>query len=785
MPADRTLIGASAPRASARRTVEGLGRYTDDLDAAGAAHVAFLRSPHAHARILATELDEARAAPGVTGVYTAQHLAAVCGPWQTRLAALPRHVSPPQQALAGEIVRYQGEPVVAVLAESRRAAESALELAWVEFEDLDPAILPPDIFEPGFDPAAWEPQQALDRSIAYGDAAAALAGAAHVVRHRFSFGRQTAVSLEGRAVDAGFDRRTGRLTVHQSHQAPFQMQQIYADLFGLPLGRVQVIAPDVGGAFGGKLHALPDEIAAVALAVLTGRRVKFTADRLESFLADAHAREAQAEARLGVDAEGRILGLEIEFAAGLGAYSIYPRGSVGDALQAIQLAPAAYRVPHYAARARAWFQNKAPVGAYRGVGQPIAFAIMEQMLDMAAAACGLDPAEMRRRNYRAAPETPGPTETGVVLESLTTRACLDMLLAEMDYAGLRAEQAALRAEGVYRGIGLTTFVELTGVGAQLYGPQQVRVAAQETCRLSLEPDGSLTCRTSVTDQGQGTLGGLAQIVAETLGVAPEAVEMIAGDTGATPVGGGAWASRGMALGGEAALRAARGLAGRLRAVAAPLLQCPEEALRFAQGGLEGPGGARISFREIAETVAFRPYLLPGGTAPALEVTESFLPPDLPYLATNGVLAAHVEVEAETGLTRVLGFWAVDDCGRIVNPMLVDGQIRGGVVQGIGAALFEECRYSADGQLTNGSLVDYRVPMAADMPDIVVRHIETPTRQSLLGAKGVGEAGTVGALGAMWCAVNDALAPLGASVRRQPFTPEHVLSRIHGLEEDFD
>ncbi|QDL94683.1 hypothetical protein FDP22_21900 (plasmid) [Paroceanicella profunda] len=450
MPADRTLIGASAPRASARRTVEGLGRYTDDLDAAGAAHVAFLRSPHAHARILATELDEARAAPGVTGVYTAQHLAAVCGPWQTRLAALPRHVSPPQQALAGEIVRYQGEPVVAVLAESRRAAESALELAWVEFEDLDPAILPPDIFEPGFDPAAWEPQQALDRSIAYGDAAAALAGAAHVVRHRFSFGRQTAVSLEGRAVDAGFDRRTGRLTVHQSHQAPFQMQQIYADLFGLPLGRVQVIAPDVGGAFGGKLHALPDEIAAVALAVLTGRRVKFTADRLESFLADAHAREAQAEARLGVDAEGRILGLEIEFAAGLGAYSIYPRGSVGDALQAIQLAPAAYRVPHYAARARAWFQNKAPVGAYRGVGQPIAFAIMEQMLDMAAAACGLDPAEMRRRNYRAAPETPGPTETGVVLESLTTRACLDMLLAEMDYAGLRAEQAALRAEGVYR-----------------------------------------------------------------------------------------------------------------------------------------------------------------------------------------------------------------------------------------------------------------------------------------------------------------------------------------------
>ena len=777
------LIGASLPRSAASRGVVGRGQYTDDIAAADALHVAFLRSPYAHARILSVELDSARRAPGVVAAMSGRDLAAVCKPWVTRLALLPKHVSAPQHPLAVDEVCFQGEAVAAIVAETRAAAENALQVANVSFEELPPIGSLASACAADAVPvhSSLQSNLALDHLFTSGDAAAAFATAAIVVAHRFDFGRQTGVTLEPRSILARFDPALQELTVHQSHQAPFQMREIYAAQLDLSVEQVRVIAPDVGGAFGLKLHAYADEMAVVAIATRLRRPVKFVADRIESFVSDAHAREMQVDGRMAFDAKGRIVGLDVDVVAGFGAYSCYPRGSVGEALQAGQMAGAPYEVGSLRARVRGFYQNKVPTGAYRGVGQPIACAVTEQLIDLGAARLGIDPAAIRRLNFRRGATEPSRTDGGIVVETLSLHECLDAVTTGMAYDTLREEQRRLRRKGVWRGIGLSAFVEVTGVGPGLYGPQELRVSAQEACRVSLQETGTIRCETSVTDQGQGTLAGLAQILAQELGVALDEVRIVAGDTARVPYGGGAWASRGLALGGEAALRAARALRANILVIAASLLQTEANSLDIVDGIITGPGGlARIALADLAATIRFRSDLIPLNRLPPLEVLEHVVPEKLPYLATNGVQAALVEVDVGTGLVRVLDYWVADDCGRVINPMLVDEQIRGGVVQGIGAALFEHCRYSDDGQLINGSLADYNLPLATEMPDISVFHVSTPTRATALGARGVGEAGIVGAVGAIWTAVNDALRPHGCTLSRQPFTPEVVLDGIEAV-----
>lgn len=770
----------SVPRREAARLVAGKGRYTDDIDAAGIGHVAFVRSPYPHARIDRIDCAKAKSAPGVIAVVTADDLVAVCKPWETRLAMVPTHLSPEQTPLAHDEACWQGEAVVAVVARTRAEAEDACEQVAIDWTEL-PAVA--DIDAAAADDAApvksgMPNNLGLDHGISVGDPDSAFREAAVVVEHDFAFSRQTGVTLEPRTILASFDPRVQELFVQHSHQAPHQMREVFSAQLGLPLSAVRVVAPDVGGAFGMKLCAYPDEMAVAAIAVLLGRPVKFCADRLESFISDNHAREARVRGRLAVDKDGALLAMDIAMLSGFGAYASHPRGSVGEGLQAVHMVAAPYRLPHYRGRVRGYFQNKVPSGILRAVGQPIACTVTEQLLDLAARKLGLDPAEIRRRNYADAEDKPIRSAAGIVLSQLSLQRCHDRLLALMDYDGLRRQQAALRNNQCYRGIGFATFIEQTGVGPQLYGPQNVRVSAHEACRIIVETDGSVRCATSVTDQGQGTRTGLLQILARELGVAPDMIEMITGDTQITPLGGGAWASRGVALGGEATLRAARRLKSNILTVAASLLQADPSSLRLQDGTVRNAAGlAQMSLADIAVAVSFRSHLIPLDSIPSLEVVESFAPRDTPYIAANGIQAAHVEVDPELGTIRVLDFWVVDDCGRVINPMLVDEQIRGGVVQGIGAALYEQCIYSADGQLENGSLADYLVPMAGEMPDILIAHVETPTSTTMLGARGVGEAGTVGAAAAIWTAVNDALSPLGATVTEQPFTPEHVLDRI--------
>jgi carbon-monoxide dehydrogenase large subunit len=592
-------------------------------------------------------------------------------------------------------------------------------------------------------------------------------------------GRHTGVCPETRSILADFNRAEGTLTVHHSSQAPHMTKEILARHFRLPETAVRVVCRDVGGSYGIKIHVYPDEMATVALSLLLGRPVKFVADRLESFLSDIHAREHRIKARMAVARSGEILAVEVEDLTGIGPYSTYPRTSAVEGNQVINLVGSWYACPNYRANLRVAFQNKPPMSQYRAVGHPIACAVTEVLVDHAARAVGLDPAEMRRRNLIPDDAYPWTTPAGLKFERLSSRACLERLVGLMDYDGLRREQTALRSRGIHRGIGLASFVEITNPGPAFYGVGGAPISAQDGCTMRLEPGGSITVAISVTEQGQGTETMVAQIAASGLGLPLERVRVVTGDTERTPYGGGTWASRGTGIGGEAALQAAKALRTNILTLAGAMLQSPADALDLRGGWVvdAASGVRRIGLDEVGRAGYFRGDTLPPDVQPELVATRHYQPRDYPFAFTNGIQASYVEVDVETGFVRLLKHWVVEDCGTMVNPLLVDEQIRGGVVQGLGAALFEECLYDASGQLRNGSLADYLVPMAPEMPDILVAHLETPTRGSELGAKGVGEAGTAGAPAAVLNAVNDALAPLGARVAAQPITPLRVLRAL--------
>ncbi len=774
-------VGRPLPRRSARRLAFGRGKYADDLRFPGLLHLAFVRSPHAHARILNIDPAPALAAVPNARVVAGAEIALVCTPWQGTMDHLPTMVSPPQHAVAVDRVVWQGEPVAAVVAASRAEAEDAAAEVVVAWEPLPVAA----IRDRTLDENAALVHPALGSNLSFsttiraGEPETAFAGAAHVVEGRFSFARHTGVPLEMRSVIADYDPGEGKLTVHGSHQSPWHQQDTLSRHLGIPEHLVRVVAPDIGGGFGIKLHVYGDEIAVSAVSKLLGRPVKYVADRMESFVADVQARDQGVSARLGVGEDGGIRALAVDAVTSLGAYGAYGRPPISEGMMTIMMAAGAYANRDYDARLRVVFQNKPPSGMYRAVGQPIACAVAEQLLDWAAHAAGIDPVEMRRRNYWEEDSYPLKTPGGLAIKRLSPRRCLDELTRMMGYDALRAEQAALRRCGVYRGIGVATFLEMTSVGPAYYGPSGARISTQDGATVRLEPSGTVRCVTSVIELGQGTHAALAQIVADLLGVAADDVGVVGGDTSTTPYGGGAWASRGLTIGGEAVWRAADGLRRNILELAGSFLQADPAALDLRRGAVcdKATGEKRIPLSEIARIGHFRHDTLPPGVQPELAVTRHYVPDAAPFALANGVQGSSLEIDAETGEIRLLDHWVVEDCGRIVNPLLVEEQIRGGVVQGIGGALFEECRYDEEGQMLNASFADYLVPMAAGLPDIHVGHVETPLDDTALGTKGAGEAGTVGAPAAILLAVNDALRPLGARVTSLPITPESILQAV--------
>ncbi len=780
-----SYIGRSVPRPNARRLTEGKGQFTDDLPASSrTVHVAFLRSPHAHARIVAIDVEDARAAKGVVHVATGADIAAVCQPWTGVLTHFAGLKSAPQHALAIDRVVWLGEPVVAVAATTRALAEDAIDLIRVDYEelpavtDIDAALAPGS---PVIHPELGD-NLAFQLNIESGDVDAAFRDAHAVVEDEFLFNRHTAVTLEARSILADYDASENRLTVHQSTQTPYQMQDVYARHLGIPEANIRVVARDVGGSFGMKLHVYGDEMAAVAMAVILHRPVKFVADRLEFFVSDIHARSHRVRGRMAIAADGTITAMEVDDVTGIGAFSAYPRTSAVEGNQVLRLMGGPYANRNYRGALKVVFQNKAMMSQYRAVGHPIACAVTEALIDHAAEAVGLDPIEIRRRNLLTDDVYPYKSPTGYVFEPLSHHQCLAAVERACDYAALRQDQADARKRGIYRGIGIAAFIEITSPGPAFYGVGGAHITAQDGCVMQIDPSGAVRCQVSVTEQGQGTEAIMAQIAASALGVPIAQIRVITGDTEATPYGGATWASRGAAIGGETVLITGRALRSQLLDLAAVILQDRAEALDIVEGiVVDADGGReRISIAELARIAYFRPDTLPAGVQPQMTASRNHVPRGQPFAFTNGVQASHVEVDVETGFVRLLGHWVVEDCGRIINPMLVDEQIRGGVVQGIGAALFEECVYSAEGQLLNGTMADYLVPMAGEMPDIYVGHISTPTLHSELGAKGAGEAGTAGSSAAVLNAVNDALRPLGARLTEIPLTPERVLKALRRI-----
>jgi carbon-monoxide dehydrogenase large subunit len=600
-----------------------------------------------------------------------------------------------------------------------------------------------------------------------------------VVEKTYRFGRHTGVCNEPRAILADYNPADHSLTVYHATQAPNMMQDIFSRHLDIPESNIRVICKDVGGSFGIKVHVYADEMATAALSVMLRRPVKFQADRAESFLTDIHAREHEATVRLACKNNGEILAFDLDDLTAIGPYSVYPRTSGIEGNQVVNLTGGPYRHQQYRAKLDVVFTNKNLTCQYRAVGHPIAVALTEGIVDEAARVLGIDPATMRRINLIADDQYPYSFPSGIKFEKLSHHQSLDRLLALMDYQALRTEQASLRKNGVYRGVGLAAMIEVTNPSPAFYGVGGARISAQDGATLRLDPAGMVQVLVSVTEQGQGTEAVFTQIAATAVGVSVDKVRVITGDTAVTPYGGGTWASRGAGIGGEAVLQAGKALRSHILDIAAAILQEDKASLDVRDNAVVNKLSAevKLDLAELGRIAYFRPDTLPMGFQSELTVTRHYTPREYGFTFTNGIQASYVEVDIDTGFVKLLKHWCVEDCGTVINPMLVDEQIRGGIVQGIGGAMLEECVYTDDAQLLNGSMADYLVPMSAEMPDIVIDHVHTPTRSSELGAKGAGEAGTAGAPAAIMNAINDAIAPLGANVSTQPFTPERVLQAL--------
>jgi len=777
-----SYIGRAVPRPNLKRLTQGRGQYVSDVNLPRMAHVAYVRSPHAHARIVKIDKAAAEKAPGVIAVVTGAELAKVMTPWVGVLTHLKGLKSAPQAPIAVERACWQGEAVCAVIARTRAQAEDACELVSIDYKEL-PAVTDPETALDAKTPvihAAINDNLCFERKLDVGKVDDAYVSSDAVIETTFRFGRHTGVTNEPRSIVADWNEGEQRMTVYQGTQAPHMMQDLFAKHLNLRHDQVRVVTKDVGGSFGIKVHTYADEMATVALSKLLKRPVKFVADRIESFVTDIHARDHRVRAKIAVQKDGTITAFEIDDLTGIGPYSVYPRTSGIEANQVVNLVGGPYTCANYRAQARVVFTNKNVMCQYRAVGHPIAVAVTEGLVELAAAKIGMDPLELRRRNLIADDAYPTQSASGLKFEKLSHHEALAHLDAMMNYAGLRAEQMKLRQQGVYRGIGFASFIEVTNPSAAFYGVGGAHITSQDGATVKLDAQGNISVHSGITEQGQGAEAVLAQVAASAFGVPIERVRVVTGDTDNTPYGGGTWASRAAGIGGEAAWQAGKALRANVLAVAGAMLQAKPDGLDIRNGIVVDAttGNERLPLEELARVAYFRPDTLPSGVQAELMATRHYVPRGWPFAFTNGIQASYLEVDVDTGFVKLLKHWCVEDCGTIINPQLVDEQIRGGIVQGIGAALFEQCLYDERGQMLNGNMADYLVPMAAEMPDIECGHVVSPTADSELGAKGAGEAGTAGAPACVMNAINDALRPLGAKLLvDMPFTPGKILAAL--------
>jgi carbon-monoxide dehydrogenase large subunit len=752
------MVGARVRRIEDPRLLRGQAAYVDDVQIPGLLHMAIRRSPHAHARLRGVELRAARALPGVVDAFDLTAFGAQPPAFPVLLP--PPDARPaPQYPLARDHVRYVGEGVAVVIAESRAVAEDALELIEVEYDLLEPVVTTeralatdaPPLHDtvPGNRYAEWR--------IGVGDVDSAFGEADLVVREQVAMQRYSGVPIETRGVVATHDRVTDELVIWASTQWPHTARSLTAALLGIPEQQVRVLAPEIGGGFGVKVELYPEDLLVPFAARRLGRPVKWIEERQEHLRSTVHARQQLHEIELALLRDGRILGLRDRIVTDMGGY-VRALGFINPSLASSSV-PGPYRIPNIQIDSVAVLTNKTPVSPYRGAGQPEATFARERVLDIAAARLGLDPAELRRKNLLLPDALPyavglASVEGPVVYDSGDYPRALDLALRAVDHVGLRDRQRAGARDGRLVGLGLAVYAQISGNGP--FEGAEVRV----------DGAGEVTLVAGVAAVGQGIGTTLAQVVADELGVELGRVRVVLGDTARIPFGVGTFASRAAVMAGTSSALAARSERDKAIRLAAHLLEAHPEDVEWVDGQarLRGAPSRTVSLAELAQA-ASPGGNRPPGMEPSLEARHYFETHDAPY--SYGVHAAVAEVDAETGQVRIPRYVAVNDAGTVINPSVVEGQIAGGIAQGLGGALMEELAYDVDGQLVTSTLMDYALPCATDVPDVEVTHLQTPTALNPLGVKGLGEGGAIAAHAAVANAVADALGPLGASVTQTP------------------
>ena len=774
--ASETGIGAAVKRKEDARFITGAGRYTDDINVAGQTWAVFARSPHARARIRGIDIAAAKEAPGVVAVFTGADLQAddigdlPCG-WMVKSKDGSDMRQPPHPPLAVERVNYVGEPYAVVIGETLAAARDGAEAVAADFDEL-PAVVDlataasaPQIHDevPSNECYDWE----------LGDEAAteaAFAKADHVTRLDIVNSRLIPNAIEPRAAVGEYDAAAGSYTLHTTSQNPHLERLVLAAFVNVaPEARLRVISPDVGGGFGSKIFVYAEETAVIWAAGKVRRPVKWRAERSESFLADAHGRDHVTHAELALAADGEFLGLRVKTIANMGAYLSTFASSVPTYLYGTLLA-GQYKTPAIHVAVRSLFTNTAPVDAYRGAGRPEATFVVERIVETAARELGMDPADIRRRNFIQPEDFPYETPVALTYDVGDYEASLDKALAHADYADFAARKAASEANGKRRGIGFSCYIEACGLA-----PSQVAlslgagVGLFEVGEVRVDVTGSVTVVTGSHSHGQSHETTFAQIVSDKLGVPFENVTVLHGDTGRSDYALGTYGSRSLAVGGSAIVTAIDKIVAKGRKIAAHMLEAKEEQVAFEDGQFKvADSNQSLTFAEVAFS-AYVPNNYPLETLePGLSEKAFYDPPNFTYPA--GAHLCEVEVDPETGVVAIEKFVAVDDFGHVVNPMIVEGQVHGGLAQGIGQALLEHGVYDESGQLLSGSYMDYTMPRADDLPNFVVDTTTTPCTHNPLGVKGCGEAGAIGSTAAVINAVTDAL---GVASVPMPATPETV------------
>ena len=779
-----TLIGSSLKRREDPRLITGNATYTDDVQLPGMLYAAVLRSPWAHARVGRIDVDRAKSLKGVTAVYTgrdvADHVNPVPCAWMVPVCDLK---VPPHHLLAVDTVRYAGDGVVLVVAETREAARDALDLIDVDYEPLSASTDP--------EAAAGEGVAALHADIASniaftwtvagGDADAAFAAAPVAVSLRLVQQRMIPTAMETRAAVASYNAGSGQLTLWVTSQNPHIHRFLCSVMLKLPEHRIRVIAPEVGGAFGSKIPAYADEALACFASMQLKRPVKWTEDRSENFKVTTHGRDHVQYVEMCGTQDGHITGLRTRVFAGLGAYASTAAPGVPTILHGLMYS-GPYTIPNIKGVIKGVYTNTTPVDAYRGAGRPEATYLLERLIDHFAKKIGMDPVEVRRRNLVPADKFPYATVTGLTYDSGNYQGALDKALGMLDYDGFRAEQAAARAKGRYLGVGVTTYNEMCGLGpSAVAGAVGFGGGLYESAIIRVFPTGVARVYIGAKPHGQGEETTFAQIVAEEFGLDSECVEIVHGDTDNTPQGWGTYGSRTTAVSGSAVKLAAMRVKEKAKKVAAHLLGAEESEMEWNGTHFEVRGSPERSkgFAELA-LMSNLAWNMPAGVEPGLEATATFDPTN--FVFPFGTHICTVEVDVDTGEVKILRYIAVDDCGPLINPMIVEGQVHGGVIQGIGEALQEIAIYDEDGQLLTGTLMDYAIPHAAQMPRIETAHTVTPSPVNPLGVKGIGEAGTIASVPTVVSAVCDALAPLGISHIDKPLTPARVWAAIQAARK---